>query len=109
MKEPDKQQTKQLRIDYTLAREIEIAAAIRGISIKDLMGEVWRERKNFEFSMFRDKIKIESESSDKDLAAMYVLLVMSVLNRSSEDRDKRWLIGSLELLLDRVKLMAQGV
>lgn len=51
MKEADKQ-TKQLRIDYQLAREIEIAAAIEGISIKDMMGRVWRERKNFEFSFF---------------------------------------------------------
>ena len=106
--EAEKQQAKQLRIDYQLAREIEIAAAVEGISIKEMMGRVWRERKNFEFSFFRDKIKIESESSDSDAAVFYLLLVASVLNRSSEDRDRKWLVGSLELLLDRVKLMAQG-
>lgn len=99
-----KAQSKQVRIGFDIAREIEIEAAVQGVTIKSLIERLWVERKTKERPLFPMISGVEFTSE----TAGYMRLVASVLSRSEDDRDRAWLIGSLDLLLDKVKLFSQG-
>lgn len=92
---------KQMRIAYDIAREIEIEATAQDTSIKELMERTWKERKNIELSFFPDVFGIQSDDSE---AKLLLRMVASILNRPKEDRDRQWLLGSLELLRASAKL-----
>lgn len=92
---------KQMRIAYSAAREIEIEAVVQDVSIKDLIAKVWDERKNLELSFFPDVFQLESRDSE---SMLLLRMVASILNRPKEDKDRRWLLGSLELLRASSKL-----
>lgn len=102
-RDKDSKQSKQVRIGFDVAREIEIEAAIQNVTIKSLIERLWKERKELETPLFLHIKGVDFTTEEVE----YVRLVASVLKRSSDDRDRQWLIGALDLLLDRVKLLSQ--
>lgn len=103
----DSSKSKQIRIGHDYAREMEMEAVTQDRSIKSLIEEVWDRRKQTEFAFFPDVFKVESDSANRDETILCLRQVASVFNRPLEDRDRRWLVGALDLMRDRQKLLNQ--